>query len=149
MPTTQRRASTREQAARSTSTRSSATSTTKRTAKKAAARAAKATPRTAKKAAGQTTKAASRTTKTASRAPARRVTKKAASSPDAIELLTADHREVEQLFARFEKTGPRAHAQRRQLVERITAALSKHAAIERSEERRVGKECRSRWSPYH
>src|SRR5260370_18023547 len=23
------------------------------------------------------------------------------------------------------------------------------AAIERSEERRVGKECRSRWSPYH
>ena len=22
-------------------------------------------------------------------------------------------------------------------------------AIERSEERRVGKECRSRWSPYH
>src|SRR2546426_12530395 len=31
------------------------------------------------------------------------------------------------------------HAQRRQLVE---VAL-------RSEERRVGKECRSRWSPYH
>ena len=23
------------------------------------------------------------------------------------------------------------------------------ASIERSEERRVGKECRSRWSPYH
>ena len=23
------------------------------------------------------------------------------------------------------------------------------AALERSEERRVGKECRSRWSPYH
>ena len=23
------------------------------------------------------------------------------------------------------------------------------AAVERSEERRVGKECRSRWSPYH
>ena len=23
------------------------------------------------------------------------------------------------------------------------------SAIERSEERRVGKECRSRWSPYH
>ena len=23
------------------------------------------------------------------------------------------------------------------------------AAIKRSEERRVGKECRSRWSPYH
>src|SRR3712207_8146414 len=24
-----------------------------------------------------------------------------------------------------------------------------HVSIERSEERRVGKECRSRWSPYH
>ena len=24
-----------------------------------------------------------------------------------------------------------------------------HDAAERSEERRVGKECRSRWSPYH
>src|SRR2546429_5126897 len=24
-----------------------------------------------------------------------------------------------------------------------------HAVLERSEERRVGKECRSRWSPYH
>ena len=24
-----------------------------------------------------------------------------------------------------------------------------HAGCERSEERRVGKECRSRWSPYH
>ena len=27
--------------------------------------------------------------------------------------------------------------------------LHKVAALERSEERRVGKECRSRWSPYH
>src|SRR5256885_3172865 len=25
----------------------------------------------------------------------------------------------------------------------------RHAVLERSEERRVGKECRSRWSPYH
>ena len=25
----------------------------------------------------------------------------------------------------------------------------KDALVERSEERRVGKECRSRWSPYH
>ena len=28
-------------------------------------------------------------------------------------------------------------------------ALLKSALTERSEERRVGKECRSRWSPYH
>ena len=27
--------------------------------------------------------------------------------------------------------------------------LALGAAAERSEERRVGKECRSRWSPYH
>ena len=32
------------------------------------------------------------------------------------------------------------------LNERILAEL---AALPRSEERRVGKECRSRWSPYH
>jgi len=30
-----------------------------------------------------------------------------------------------------------------------TSPESVHTAIERSEERRVGKECRSRWSPYH
>src|SRR5258707_6979624 len=27
--------------------------------------------------------------------------------------------------------------------------MAEHLGIERSEERRVGKECRSRWSPYH
>src|ERR1035438_1506974 len=27
--------------------------------------------------------------------------------------------------------------------------LTKYSALDRSEERRVGKECRSRWSPYH
>ena len=27
--------------------------------------------------------------------------------------------------------------------------LNKHFELSRSEERRVGKECRSRWSPYH
>ena len=26
---------------------------------------------------------------------------------------------------------------------------TKHRSFNRSEERRVGKECRSRWSPYH
>ena len=33
-------------------------------------------------------------------------------------------------------------------MEWIAAALQRHARS-RSEERRVGKECRSRWSPYH
>ena len=27
--------------------------------------------------------------------------------------------------------------------------FTEHAVLSRSEERRVGKECRSRWSPYH
>ena len=31
----------------------------------------------------------------------------------------------------------------------FTHLASIAAAIDRSEERRVGKECRSRWSPYH
>ena len=29
------------------------------------------------------------------------------------------------------------------------ARIAEHHALLRSEERRVGKECRSRWSPYH
>ena len=39
----------------------------------------------------------------------------------------------------------------RQELERIQANLNKEKtkSQERSEERRVGKECRSRWSPYH
>src|SRR3712207_7934931 len=40
--------------------------------------------------------------------------------------------------------GP-ARAARRALLERVAA----DAGESRSEERRVGKECRSRWSPYH
>ena len=45
------------------------------------------------------------------------------------------------MFPRFEKAGyPKGH----------TAALMANASLHRrSEERRVGKECRSRWSPYH
>ena len=35
-----------------------------------------------------------------------------------------------------------------QLLYQITKTL-KYASDDRSEERRVGKECRSRWSPYH
>ena len=37
----------------------------------------------------------------------------------------------------------------RDLGERALAVLGNHDLHERSEERRVGKECRSRWSPYH
>src|SRR3989441_12496139 len=31
----------------------------------------------------------------------------------------------------------------------VWAGKKEHTSFERSEERRVGKECRSRWSPYH
>src|SRR5580698_2204246 len=43
---------------------------------------------------------------------------------------------------------PRAEGQR-QASRHIERHLVIEARIERSEERRVGKECRSRWSPYH
>ena len=31
----------------------------------------------------------------------------------------------------------------------LSDTISRHLIFTRSEERRVGKECRSRWSPYH
>ena len=37
----------------------------------------------------------------------------------------------------------------RERHERLLKTLSAHLTANRSEERRVGKECRSRWSPYH
>ncbi len=49
---------------------------------------------------------------------------------DAITLLKKDHDTVEKLFKRFEKTGDRAHVERRKIVDQIIEELSKHAAIE-------------------
>jgi hemerythrin superfamily protein len=49
---------------------------------------------------------------------------------DAISLLKADHKTVEQLFKRFEKAGDRAHREKRNVVDRIIEELSVHAAIE-------------------
>ena len=37
----------------------------------------------------------------------------------------------------------------REIVEHIGGTVSWDITTRRSEERRVGKECRSRWSPYH
>lgn len=45
-------------------------------------------------------------------------------------LLRNDHRTVEGLFKKFEKSGPRAHKSRRSVVDRIIEELSVHAAIE-------------------
>ena len=49
---------------------------------------------------------------------------------DAITLLRADHKTVEQLFKRFEAAGDRAYVEKRQIVDRIIEELSVHASIE-------------------
>ena len=49
---------------------------------------------------------------------------------DAITLLRNDHKTVEQLFRRFEKTGDDALVEKRQIVDRIIEELSIHAEIE-------------------
>ncbi len=51
-------------------------------------------------------------------------------SMDAITLLKQDHKTVEGLFKKFEKTGPSAHVAQRHLAEKIIQELSVHAAIE-------------------
>jgi hemerythrin superfamily protein len=52
---------------------------------------------------------------------------------DAIAVLKADHRQVEEWFTAFEKAGATAYKTKRKLVDRIIAALSQHAAIEEEE----------------
>ena len=49
---------------------------------------------------------------------------------DAIAVLKADHRTVEDLFTKFEKAGERAFKTKRSLVDRMITELSVHAAIE-------------------
>jgi hemerythrin superfamily protein len=50
--------------------------------------------------------------------------------PDALTLLKDDHKKVEGLFKKYEKTTDRAHVTRRDLVHQIIEELSVHAAIE-------------------
>jgi hemerythrin superfamily protein len=49
---------------------------------------------------------------------------------DAIKLLKADHRTVEELFKRYEGLGPRAFKGRRDVVDRIIRELAVHSAVE-------------------
>jgi hemerythrin superfamily protein len=58
------------------------------------------------------------------RAPARRSPRK----PDALQMLKQDHRKVEALFARFERT--RGDAQKQRLAETICQELTLHAQLE-------------------
>lgn len=95
------------------------TTTTRKTVKKSAKKATSTTKKVAKKVAKQTTNGRAKSVGT--KRPARH---------DVIAVLKADHREVEQLFRSFEKAGDNAHAQKRELADRIVAALSVHAAVE-------------------
>lgn len=49
---------------------------------------------------------------------------------DAIKLLKQDHREVEELFKRYERAGDEAVKEKQYLCERVTKLLSMHAAVE-------------------
>ena len=76
------------------------------------------------------TRAGGAVKRTATRTSRSTTTRNTGRQPDAIALLTDDHRQVEELFVRFEKTGAGARKRRGELVERITEALSVHASIE-------------------
>ena len=95
-----------------------------------------ATKQRTKSQAPKAKRAVKKATRRAAARPARRATSKPRSSApkntsrDAIAELKRDHREVEQLFKRFEKAGDTAYRTKRHLVDAMLEALSRHAAIE-------------------
>src|SRR5690349_3179434 len=71
------------------------------------------------------------TTKTrTSRSTGARKTTRRPARQDAIAFLKQEHREVDDLFTRFERAGDGAHKQKRKLVDQMIEALSRHASIE-------------------
>ena len=113
------------------STAKTAKRSAKKTARKTAKQTAKAVKRVAKTSTGaRRSVARATTTAAAARRPAKRSNRSAAGSGDAIAVLKQDHREVEQLFKRFEKAGNGAHRTKAQLVAAMSEALSRHAEIE-------------------
>lgn len=103
----------------------SAQTATKTAAKKATGAAKKATAPVRKAAT-----AAKRATTAASRGGTGSSAKRRSGDPHALELLIADHRQVDDLFTRFERSGPGAQKRRQQLVDKMIESLSMHAAIE-------------------
>ncbi len=104
----------------------------KKSAQKTARRVTKQVAGPTKKTARQATAArttAKRAAKKAS-APARRTTRPGSGMGDAIAVLKQDHREVEQLFKRFEKAGDGAHRAKRAIVDSVILDLARHAGIE-------------------
>ena len=70
------------------------------------------------------------TTRTQSGARAGTQTNPLAAGQDAIALLTADHREVHEMFEQFEQLGDRAKASKEKLKDKICKALIAHTTIE-------------------
>jgi hemerythrin superfamily protein len=136
MAPTKKSATTSKSARRTPSTNASKSRGKKTDAKRSGAGSSKKAAKAVKKAARAAKKAVEPVTRAAGAA--KRATTHASNSkkgggrqqPDAIQVLTDDHRKVEELFVRFEKTGDGAHKRRQDLVQRITEALSIHASIE-------------------
>ena len=57
-------------------------------------------------------------------------TSNATAAVDAVELLTKQHREVEDLFEQFEKLTDRAKASKKKIADQICNALIMHTTIE-------------------
>ena len=78
--------------------------------------------------------------------------------PNDSDILAEQEKCLEKLYD-FNMTRPHELKKREQMLKEMFAEIGKNCYIEppfhanwggkRSEERRVGKECRSRWSPYH
>jgi hemerythrin-like domain-containing protein len=156
-PTKKRATKKRSATTRAAKRASKTTRTTSRTATKRAKKAVRRTSRTATKRAKKAVRKTSRATTTGSRPArksARKVTKAAkkgtppakrgasakatatgsrsrrGNARDAIAVLKADHRTVEELFKRFERAGDGAARSKRKLVDQVIEELSRHAEIE-------------------
>jgi hemerythrin superfamily protein len=55
---------------------------------------------------------------------------KKSTTGDAIDMLKADHREVEQMFKQFEEMSDRAKTSKKRVTDQICTALTLHSAIE-------------------
>jgi hemerythrin superfamily protein len=117
---------TAKKAARSAAT--GAAKTQKRATRKSAPAVKKATKKVA--ATRKTTKVAAKGAKRVGRAGGSSKRSSRSAQRDAIAVLKDDHREVEQLFKRFEKAGDGADKAKRRLVDSMLAKLSVHAGIE-------------------
>jgi hemerythrin-like domain-containing protein len=108
-----------------------ATKRTMKAAKRApAVKAVKKTARKARAAEKRVAKSVRRTSRAAMKPTTPSGSRNGGRKVDAIALLKQDHREVAQLFTRFERAGEGASVTKQRLVEAMIEALSRHAGIE-------------------